>query len=109
MNQWLDHNIYGNICNSVGKLQDGRFICFTNLCVLKPFYEVGNKRYPLPPAFAKRELLTYSSELHVDMSIWNKEMTRIDFKSTSTARTSQSPRTLNQSRKTSLQTMYYKQ
>ena len=83
MDQWLDHIIQDNICNSMGKLNNGRLLHFTNLRVDKPSYTVGDSTYPLTPAFARRELLTYASDLYVDMQVWNKEMDKMLYSTSS--------------------------
>lgn len=75
--QWIGTTIYDNICSCYGELKDARKIMFSNLTVSKPYYELNNMRYPLTPAYAKRELLTYGGALHVNMSILDSDMKEV--------------------------------
>lgn len=70
---WIGDTISHNICKPVINLTSGYTVHFQDLTVSKPKYTIDGKTYPLTPAFAKRELLTYSGELHVTMVVKDKD------------------------------------
>lgn len=75
---WILNTVSGTICNPEIKLADGRVVTFEDLEILKPSYELNQQRYPLTSAYAKRELITYSSELRANMLVRSRDRTKID-------------------------------
>lgn len=68
-NEWICSTIYDNITSAEAILPSGHKVKCCNLEVSKPSYRKQEVNYPLTPAYAKQQLLTYAVNLRAEMII----------------------------------------
>ncbi len=67
--EWIGKTIYESLTSAVVSTQSGHKVRCDALEIRKPSYLKNNRMYPLMPAYAKAQLLTYAVTLMADMVV----------------------------------------